>query len=185
VTVRNCEVRANASGILVQNSTGVLVFNNLIDGNDATGIVVGGGTGSADVRLVNNTVVANGGGGIRIGTTGSAPATRTLVQNDIVQDNQGDNLEINQPSLETAAVRYNLVFPPTYSPPSTEHARDVNADARFVGDEDRRLTEETPAVDAGDPETDPELAALLASRTVLGNGAADIRTVDLGYHFAR
>lgn len=185
LTIRNCESLGNPdNGILIRDSSSVLVFNNLVARNDGTGILVGGTSGSHDVQVVNNTVANNGDRGIRVGE-GSATSTDVLLQNNIIQDNDSAGLQANEQSVETLQVAFNLVLPENYIPQQIQGPNDINDDAEFVGPDDYHLVQATsPAVDAGDPATDVALANALSVRTTDPDGARDMGRVDLGYHYA-
>jgi parallel beta-helix repeat protein len=181
VTIRNCIIHDNGTGILILSSDDVLVFNNLIVNNDRIGIDARGAGRLDNIRLINNTIAGNGDLGIQIGER--VTEVQTLMQNNIVQDNPQGNLQSNDASVDKIELRYNLVSPDSYSPASLPHDTDVNEDARFAGGGDYHLGGTSPALDAGDPDTDSTLAAALHERSTTSNGAADTGQVDLGYHF--
>ena len=181
VIVRNCQANDNDTGILVLSSDDVLVFNNLVSGNDI-GIDVRG-TGRLDgVRVVNNTVVDND-LGIAVGERATIVAD-LLVQNNLVQDNGSINIRADDESAPSLRLRHNLVFPEAYSPASLDHDTDLNEDAELETG-GFRLTPGSPAVDAGDPETDPLLATALSQGSATTDGERDDLEVDLGFHFSR
>jgi hypothetical protein len=183
VTIRHCESLDNQeNGILVRDSSSVLVFDNLVTGNGGNGITVGGTSGSRNVQVVNNTVANNNDRGIRVGE-GSAASTNVDLQNNIIQDNGGAGVQANAPSAETLELSFNLVFPENYIPQEIQGPNDINENAEFVGS-DYYLTQSTsPAVDAGDTATDEALTSALHLRTTDPAGARDMGRIDLGYHF--
>jgi parallel beta-helix repeat protein len=184
ITVRNCEAFANSGdGILMQDSTDVVIFNNLSHDNSGGGIVVGGTAGVMNARIVNNTSAGNGDRGIRIGT-GTGPST-ALVQNNIIADNGNTNLQANTNSAVQTEAHYNLVSPDTYTPSSLQDPNDVNVAPDFVGGGDFRLANGSPAIDAGDPGTDPTFINALSLRTTSPDDTPDTGRVDLGYHYPR
>ncbi|GIW91608.1 MAG: hypothetical protein KatS3mg109_2040 [Pirellulaceae bacterium] len=74
-------------GIYVQDSNGVLVFNNLVYANGSTGILIGGNTtGSRFAKIVNNTVYRNGNRGIFFAGT-DIGSSDGLVLNNIATGN--------------------------------------------------------------------------------------------------
>jgi parallel beta-helix repeat protein len=184
ITIRNCESFDNPdNGILVRDSSSVLLFNNLVVRNNGNGIIAGGTAGSEDVQVVNNTIANNGDRGIRVGE-GSVPTTNVSLQNNIIQDNDGAGVQANQQSVETLQVSFNLVFPENYIPQQVRGANDINEDAELIGADDYHLTQATsPAVDAGDPSTSATFANALGARTTDPAGTRDMGRVDLGYHF--
>lgn len=185
VVIRNCQSLGNpGEGILVRDSSGVLVFNNLVAKNDGSGIIIGGNiSGSEEVQVVNNTVADNMDQGIRIGELSTA-SSNVLLQNNLVQNNESAGIQTNEQSVEGVQVSYNLVFPENYIPQDVQGANDINEDAELVGGDDYHLIQATsPAVDAGDPATDAMLEDALGARTTDPDGAHDTVRVDLGYHY--
>jgi len=190
-TIRNCVIFDNpGSGVRVQDSARVLVFNNLIYGNGAQGIgIVGQGDGSPDARLFNNTIVGNGNRGITIGTSQVA-SPGALVLNNIVQDNGNaaappvGNLKVftTPPSDAGYNGDFNLVFPPSYTPIDLTGPSDIDQDAlfEFPGGDNFFLRTESPAVDRGD-RLPRALELVLMARTTTGRGP-DRGRLDLGFH---
>lgn len=135
--VRHNEIFGSVNeGILVQDSSDVTVFNNLIYCNGQSGIrVTGSSTGSPDVRLINNTVVGNASRGIFIGTSGT-PSENAFLRNNLIQDNCRSNLQVDDASIAGYDAGYNLVSPPTYVGVEA-HPTDTAWDAGVMGAVDR------------------------------------------------
>ena len=76
--IRNCIVANNpGDGIRVQDSSNVLVLNNLFYGNGGMGIgIVGNISGSPDAQVYSNTIFGNGARGITIGNSNAASGLR-------------------------------------------------------------------------------------------------------------
>ena len=188
-TIQNCMIANNpgsGDGIRVQDSDSVLIFNNLVNSNGGTGIVIAGQiSGSKDARVLSNTVVANGARGIVVGNT-SAASPRAVVHNNIVQGNSGDaNIKVftNPRSDLGYDGNYNLVFRATYLPSSINGANDFNGDALFTGD--FHLQPNSPAIDRGGPLNLPNSqTTILRARTTTGTNL-DTGVFDLGFHFPR
>jgi parallel beta-helix repeat protein len=195
VVIRNCRVAFSAGdGIRVQDSDGVLIFNNLLYANARRGILVGGTvTGSQRARLINNTVAANADRGVFIGS-GSIASRDAELRNNILAFNGDSNVQVATgppSSLDGYTAQYNLVFPETYVPGSLPRPTDLNLDPLFVdrSGEDFHLaqrgagqTRESPAVNAADPLTGPEFAAFLHARSTASSGDPDGGILDMGYH---
>ncbi len=123
-------------GILVQDSSDVTVFNNLVYCNGQAGIrVTGSSTGSPEAQVINNTVVANGNRGIFIGTAGT-PSESGFLRNNLVQDNCRSNLQVADSSVPGFDGAYNLVAPPTYVGVEV-HPTDTAYDDATMGAVDR------------------------------------------------
>ncbi len=190
--IRNCQVVGNDDGIVVLDSAGVSVINNLVVGNVRRGIVIGGIVGSPGVRLINNTVAGNPERGILIGS-GSGASPGAFLQNNIIQGNGATNLQIAVSSLDAIALRFNLVFPATYNPDDERlpHPDDLAVDALFVDavGGDYRLEQsgevQSPAVDAADPATDDAIVNALLPLSTAATGIADTAPLDLGFHYPR
>jgi parallel beta-helix repeat protein len=190
ITVRNCEIfdgTEQADGIVILGSNEVLVINNLIVQNGRRGVrVAGGGAGSRAVRLINNTIADNGGQGVVVGTSDAGSEVSLLF--NIIQDNDGANILVTDPSLELFFSDTNLVFPDTYNPADLPQDFDLNEDAEFFDSFGGvyLLSETSPAIDGGFQDVFPEdlldeLAAVKARTTVV-SGEADAGELDLGYH---
>lgn len=114
--VRHNEVLGSTSeGILVQDTSDVTIFDNLIYCNGQAGIrLTGASAGSPRANLINNTVVANGNRGIFIGTA-NTPSENAFLRNNLIQDNCRGNLQVDSASATGFDGGYNLVSPPTYT----------------------------------------------------------------------
>lgn len=203
-TIRNCEIIGNRDGVRVQDSDDLLLFNNLIRDSINRGVFIGAsgsGPGSQRPRLINNTIVANRGAGVFIGSNEVA-SEDAFLQNNILQNNGGRNIDVNDgppSSAEGYTADYNLVFqesddecsatsPPSrcgYGPFAPRGPNDINADAMFSAPNNQEFfldQRDSPAVDAGDPALDPGLADILRERTTANRGNVDEDPIDLGYH---
>jgi parallel beta-helix repeat protein len=188
--VQNCVVFNNqGDGIRVQSANDVRLFNNLVYGNDRNGVRIAGNPGALRAQLINNTIAANRGRGVFVGSD-EAASTGAVLRNNIIQDNIGQNLQVTTgtpDSLPGFDSQFNLVFPPNYRPVSLP-VNDINEDARFAdaADGDYHLAQSTsPALNAADPDTDAELRDALLGRTTASSGAPDALPLDLGYHYPR
>lgn len=190
VTIRNCEVFDNpGDGIRVQDSSDVLVFNNLVYFNGQRGVaIVGQLSGSPDASVVHNTIALNGERGITIGTT-SAASPRAYLRNNIVFENGHAgalNLRVlTDPRSEVGYDGdYNLVFPANYDPGSIRGPNDLNTAPSFVDlvSADFHVELSSAAINAGDDSIPQSLRNSLRARTVTGRGP-DGGPLDLGYHF--
>lgn len=204
-TIRNCEIIGNRDGARVQDSDDLLVFNNLIRDSINRGVFIGAsatGAGSQRAQLINNTIVANGGAGIFIGSNDVASKDAKL-RNNIIQNNGGRNIDINNgppSSVDGFSADFNLVFNDSDDPCTPESAasrcgygpfaprgeNDVNADAAFTRPDDGvyLLTQrDSPAVDAGTSDLDQGLVTMLGERTTNPRGSVDADPIDLGYHY--
>ena len=193
LSIQNCIIHDNGDdGIRVQDSTGVLVFNNLVYDNAGDGInIAGNDTGSPNARLYNNTVFSNGGHGVTIGTSGVA-SPRASLRNNIVQDNAGNIKVFTRPRSDLGFDgNCNLVFPASYDGVAGG-THDLATDAKFVNPpRDFHLRPNSPAIDASDP-SDCALIGLpnsqqliLRQRTTVTKGDPDGGWFDLGFHFLR
>jgi parallel beta-helix repeat protein len=196
-TIQNCVLANNpGDGIRVQDSSNVVIFNNLIYGSGQDGIAIAGqSSGSPNAHLFNNTVVSNRNQGILIGNSNAASPNAAL-QNNIVQDNDlsdGINIKIFTPppaNVPRSDVGYDedfdLIFPARFQPtslPRGDHSLFV--DARFTnqGLADFHLSAASPAIDAGsDAGLTSAQTATLRARTTTG-ATRDTGELDLGYHF--
>jgi parallel beta-helix repeat protein len=193
VTVRNCIVTDSTfDGVRFERSADGLVFDNLVFNNAGAGISA---FGSPNLRVINNTVFQNQESGIFLGfdETSSTASNGGTVENNIVNMNlpagMGIVVDTGSPSsLDGFQGDYNLNTD-GYSGPDPG-AHDLNTDPLFVppGGQDFFLnvplagSGESPAIDAGDPDTDPDLVAALAQRTTQLDSTLDMNAVDLGYH---
>jgi parallel beta-helix repeat protein len=196
--IRNCIIANNpGDGIRVQDSSSVLVFNNIVYNNAGIGIgIVGQISGSPDAQVYSNTIVGNGNRGITIGNS-TAASPNAMVHNNIVQNNgTGANPPLENIKVFTSPRSdlgydgdYNLVFPATYLPSrAIDGSHDLNVDARFVNAaaDNFHLQSSSPAIDMGGP-----LAGLpnsesniLRARTTTGINL-DSGLLDMGFHFLR
>ncbi len=192
VTIQNCVLFNNpGDAIRSQDSTDLLVFNNLVYGNGGQGVgLVGQVTGSPAARVVSNTIYGNGGRALTVGSTRAA-SQGALLRNNIIQNNglastpPSQNIKVfTDPRSDLGYdADFNLVFPPSYLPATLVGAHDLAADAAFdfASGGDFHLRPESPAIDAGDP-LPQTLEHTLFSRTTTGTGL-DTGALDLGYHY--
>src|SRR5579862_6746377 len=204
--ISNC----SDTGIYVQDSTLVTLFNNLVYNNGKYGILIAGnivGGGSRGARVINNTVYGNHSRGIffagaRVGSPDG------LVINNIVQGHDVAGIEVNgmsQPGyLCGGNVSSDRLF---HGPCDGRHSctpvdvTDVQADALFINpagpdgilggpgyaDDDFHLSQRvagqavnSPAVNAG---SDLVSHLNLAHATTRIDGRRDRAIVDAGYHY--
>jgi parallel beta-helix repeat protein len=192
-TISNCViVNADpATGIRVDNSDDVQLFNNLVFSADR-GIVI---TGNSDgTQVVNNTVALSTHAGLSAREADMEQPRNTRVVNNVFEDNgpgvalelvahgsgyEGDRNLVFQPALEDQALAYN--------PPDRRGEHDVNSEARFanINVGDVHLESDSPAIDAGTGLIDDALEDDLLTRSSTVDGARDRSPIDLGYHYPR
>lgn len=187
------------TGITLRSAPGVLVANNLVYANVREGLAVGTGDLAApNAIIVNNTVYANGSWGLLVGTS-LAPSAGAMVVSNIFQANvgggiaiagsstcgyiAGHNVNVDGYGMGTPRSAYDVIADPLLFNPA-------GLDGRLGGagyaDDDFHLqqgrggqTLDSPAVDAG-PTT---VAQIGLTGTTARGGAADLGTVDVGYHY--
>jgi parallel beta-helix repeat protein len=185
IIVQNCTVTSTrGDGMLIDGSSNALALDNLIFGNSGSGIQV---HGSSDVRVINNTLYQNQDSGIVIGDP-TLPSSSILVRNNIANRNTPAGLKAD-PSTEGYDSDYNLNTD-GYGADTPTGAHDIIgniANPLFIAPalEDFHLSSgsQSPAVNAGDPAIDAEIADALDQRTTQTDGSADVSPVDLGYHY--
>jgi len=204
--IANCVVYSNGGrGIRVRDSADVVIFNNLVYANGGTGIEFEGeGTpgrpleGSPRGVLINNTVYGNGVDGVRI--EGDFPSEDMMVLNNIIVKNRGTGINLKEDSKDafrSFVGQWNLVSQNAGGGYNTlKYARGIldlrdgpllvqpaGSDGTLGGsghgDDDFRLAEGSPAVDAS-PVKAKKLG--LSGASALIGGERDVGAVDLGFH---
>jgi len=203
-TVANCTIFSNGSrGIRVRDSTGVLVFNNLVYANRGTGIDFGGEIeGASEGAAINNTVYANDLDGIRIEAV--VPLQAMTILNNVVTDNSGVGLNLKEGSTTDFIGQWNLVSgnasgdynttgvargeldlagPPLFVAPA---GTDGTLGGTGHQDDDFRLRQvsagegsDSPAVDAS---ALPVKQLSLQGASTRTDGTPDSGNTDLGFH---
>ena len=188
VTVQNCTVTGSrGDGMLFTGSSSSLALDNLIFGNSGSGIEV---RGSNDVRLINNTLYQNQNAGIAVGDAAD-PSSAIMVRNNIVNLNTPTGL-VADPSTDGYDADYTLNTD-GYGADTPAGFHDVIgniANPLFIAParEDFHLANglsgsQSPAVNAGDPAIEADIADALDRRTTQTDGSVDTPPVDLGYHY--
>jgi parallel beta-helix repeat protein len=195
LTIQNCAVFGNSSeGIHLQDSAGVVIFNNLVFDNGGIGLnVTGTVSGSPNARVLSNTITGNANRGITVGQSGVA-SPGALLRNNVIQDNGGDSsIKVFTPPPSTVPRSdvgydedFDLILPATFIPSAIGPGmHDVITDAAFVdaGAGDFHLQSGSPAIDAGTTGglSDAQVN-ILRTRTTTGNGLDD-GPIDLGFHY--
>ena len=204
--IANCVVYSNGGrGIRVRDSADVVIFNNLVYANGDTGIEFEGEgsqerplEGSPRGVVINNTVYGNGVDGVRI--EGTPPSEDMMVLNNIIVKNRGTGINLKEDSkgaFRSFVGQWNLVSQNAGGGYNTlGYARGIldlrdgpllvqpaGSDGTLGGsgheDDDFRLAEESPAVDAS-PVKARKLGLSGASARI--DGERDVGAVDLGFH---
>jgi parallel beta-helix repeat protein len=210
VTIRNSIVRENSrDGMRLLRAAGTRIWNNLILRNGGPGVSL---LASSNVAVVNNTFYANRGNGLVMASDESGrPAEAILARNNIFVGNTPRGITVDSSTVGFDG-DYNLNRDGFFNASAGPH--DLNVDPlwldpgnqngfRIPGTDDE-CRGGSAIMDAGDPDTDPELLALLAQRTTqvdnkpdcIGagccppgcvpgteNDCVKIGAVDLGYHY--
>jgi hypothetical protein len=181
------------AGILVRDAAGVSIVNNLIYAIRNDGISVGGGGAlpSSDALLMNNTLYANAGWGVTLGAF-AAPATGTVIQNNILQENQRGGIAAGVGSMLGLGLAFNL-NDDGYADDVLPGTTDLVGDPSFVtpvgpdgvlgddgfADDDFHLQPTSPAIDAGSATA----AELGIDGSAVAGRTTDDGLIDLGYHY--
>jgi hypothetical protein len=199
ITIQNCTITGSTSsqaggpGVRIVGSDvdNAVVFDNLITNRASTGVQV---IAAMNIAIFNNTIYNNAAAGIAV----SGGATSVQAENNIINHNTnaGTPLGIDVDrsdfaegfNLNTDGYR-NHQCAASVCTISTQAAAtdliDVGINQVFpAGGTDFHLAPgESPAIDAGDPTTDPDLVTILTARSTQANGSFDVPPVDLGYHY--
>ena len=202
--VNNIVTGNHDNGIYVQDSTRVVVFNNLVYANDRVGILVTGDTiGSRGAAVINNTVYGNGDRGIFFsGTTVGSPGG--LVLNNAVEGNRGNGqtgIQVNPVSLidyvgagNVAVDRFESATPVDASDihASTLYAIDPSGPDGMVGgvgfaDDDFHFNQTASGQSTDSPIHDAGAIAASAlgftTASTRSDGQPDDGIADAGYHY--
>jgi parallel beta-helix repeat protein len=183
VVVADSLVTGNqGDGINFQQSDGSFVFNNAIWNNGGTGIRLQTTDG---VFVINNTVYHNLDTGLVVGTS-----TNTVVENNIFNKNVPKGIVVDTASL-TEGTAYEGDFNMNsdgYGPDTPPGFHDLTgsfSDPQFIfpSGGDFHLADNSPAIDAGNLNTDPDLVLTLTELTTRPDAMLDIEPVDLGFHY--
>jgi parallel beta-helix repeat protein len=186
VTVRHATVCGNGGDGVVSFAAGLDLANNLLCGNAGTGVRLSLRRARGYSRLINNTLAGNGSGIFLNDSTGQP--TRARLWNNVVSGNLGDGITLRARAAGSPA-RNNLNTD-GYGPGTTAAAGDLNDSPEFMGHagagvacptaDDYRVAAHSRVIDAG---LGSAVALGLAQRSVRADSAADVGTVDLGYHY--
>jgi parallel beta-helix repeat protein len=195
--VKHCVIGTGGAsdGVHVEDSSNVLVFDNLLFDNDRGVVVTADATGA---QLINNTVAMSRRTGIAFIHKGTLAPTGGRIINNIVYGNDNNLAIAIDEGPPTALTGYfgnfNLVFEPgltnqttAYRPSSIRASSDITKDPLFanVGQGDVRLAATSPAIDKGTNAIDAALVAELFTRSTTVSGGIDRTPIDMGYHYPR
>ena len=190
LTVFNCVMRSSkGDGVRIERSVSGLFFNNLVYNNAGTGIRI---LGTDDWFFINNTLYKNQDHGLFAGLSDATPSSNLFITNNIFNLNEptGITVDAGDPSsLDGYFADFNLNTD-GYGTDTPFGENDVNGAGSvsnpqftFPQGGDFRMTATSPAVNAGDFDTDADLVTFLTERTTQIDGALDSPPVDLGYHY--
>ncbi len=179
--VENCVITKNTGdGVRFDRSDDGFVFDNLIVDNQGAGIRV---LHTNNLEVVNNTVYKSKAGGITVSSSDS-----TFLENNIFNRNTPAGMIVD-PSATAFDGDYDLNTDGYQG--TSMGTFDVTANPLFLSplggtpnDGDFLLLDISPAVDAGNPDTDPDLIDFLDQRTTQLDKSVDTGPVDLGYHYS-
>jgi hypothetical protein len=179
VTVLDCVV-SDSSGAALQfeNSDSMLVFNNLLIGNNGGGVRA---IGTTNLEVINNTIYNNKANGIVL----SGGSTDAFVVNNILQKNTpaGIAVDLGSPSsLDGFFGDFNLNTNGYSGPDPGPH--DFAVDPLFIypAGGDFHLAAGSQAIDSGTA-IDAVLSGELEQLTTQTDGSLDELPLDLGYHY--
>jgi hypothetical protein len=185
IEVRNCIVRGANDGVVFDQVANGLLFDTLIYENRRNGVM---GLGTDGFRIVNNTIFGQPGDAIFIGASPgdavSILAGNTLVQNNSIDGNIGVGIKMESGNDEGYFGAYNINrdgyqgvgFPPP--PGGSCRFAECNFRVQVASG-----TGSSPAIDRGDPDTDPVLLSALRDRTIRSDNFSDGEVADIGYHY--
>jgi len=163
-------IKDNARGILLRGTTNALLRNNIVTRSTSTsngsGVEV---TGAGKIRLINNTVYANGYKGVL--QTGSGTL---YVRNTIIGSNTGGDLQ----TLSSADIDFSLIGDQKLSGSNLKGEAQMTNPAA----DDFSLASGSPAINAGSNEAAelPFLDFRRKMRVASGSTFGDTGTVDIG-----
>lgn len=179
--VLNCIVtQSTGDGIRFQQSNAGLIFNSIVSENRGAGIHL---RGSDRVRVINNTIYNNSTAGLSADSSTVLQVTNNIMEHNtpagIIVDSSvsalTEDFNLNNDGYRGAAAGPNDIVgqDPLFTFPDGGdfHVQAVSGGAT------------SPAVDSGDPDTDPDLVALLVQGATQSDGMSDVLPVDLGYHY--
>lgn len=141
---------ASSGGGIATDDSAVTVTNNIIASNygpDGDGIIVWDGSGVADVRVINNTIISNTADGVCVG------GGTVLVRNNILYGNGGAGICKYEPGA-TVTSDHNAFWNNGWDYANvTPGTGDISADPLFVdaAGGDYHLQADSPCIDAGTP----------------------------------
>ncbi len=200
VEIRNCVVRRARDGVVFERVANGLIFDTLFYENEVNNIA---GLGTSMFRIVNNTIFG-GDVGIFIGSSpGDAVAVLagdTFVSNNSIDGQASIGIKVESGSEGDYFAGYNINRTGYQGVP--KGFLDLASNPLFifpppVGSEKGCLTSEcdfhvqvasggrsSPAIDRGDPDTDPALVRVLRDRTIRVDNFSDGEIIDIGYHYS-
>ncbi len=193
VTVRDNVIFSGHRGVQISDSTGAMVFNNLIYANDSTGIMIDGTKRAATgTQVINNTVYRNGAYGVLLGSGKGADST-TLV-NNIIQGSAFTGLRAYPESTAGLVLSHNtnldgvtgdappdpngLDRDPAFVQPAG--ADQVLGGSGFADDDFHLDVKRSPAIDASNLQA---IDLGLTSLVTRSDGRQDAGRADLGFHY--
>lgn len=185
ISLLNCVVTANrGDGVRYAQSQSGLIFDTLIFQNPGAGIRL---VGTSSVEVINVTAYKNLGAGITV-----SDSADSFVENSILNENTPAGIVVDPASAISYQADFNLNTD-GYGEGTPTGASDIHGpfdNPLFIAPErgDFHLAtgiagSTSPAIDVGDPDTDPQLVSVLAGRTTQTDGTLDSGPVDLGYHY--
>lgn len=180
------------TGIMLRSAADVLLANNLVYANGSDGVAIGtADRSSPNPRVINNTVYQNGRWGLRIGSAHGASSNPVVLDN-IFQRNRLGGIAIARNSRPCYVSGFNI-NPDGYGPNTPSSAHDMALDPLFVNpagadgvlggdgfaDDDFHLAPHSPGINAGVA----AVADVGITGTTAEGSAADVGTVDIGYHY--
>ena len=196
-TVTHSVIHGNRKDGILYSGSSATIFNNLVyaNGSDLTGengITFASGNNH---QITNNTIYGNYNGGIRLGTSATAPVFSSVLNNIVVQNQVGIREPAGSGYTGKTILNYNDVYNNSggnyvlsKGSGSAPGSNSISLDPVFVAPANadfrlgRRATgqaADSPAIDRG---SDTASNLSLGGRTAFTDKYPDVGQVDLGYH---
>src|SRR5262249_12154825 len=185
IVLQNCVVTANqGDGVRFAQSQGGLIFDTLIYGNPGAAVRL---VESSAARVVNVTAFQNRDSGIVV-----TDSPDVFALNNIVNENSPEGIVVDENSTNGYQADFNLntdgygagtpagdddIIGPFQNPLFVAPSIGV---FHLAGGPTGSTS---PAVDAGDLNTEQQFPSVLVTRTTMSDGTLDTPPVDLGYHY--